>query len=304
MISTHATPAFTALGLIKASGPNVASLLQGQLTCDVAEVSEQQSRLGAHCNYQGRVLASLRLFVDQSDYYLLLPKAMVAFLLQDLAKYTHFYKASLQEVTAEWTMNPFIGSMAEAEWAHYCPHTPLSLDAVACQKQFIALSIPGSVPRFLLLSRLLSKPDPSASQLPFVSEADWCRMDIQSGIASIYPETRGLLTPHQLNYHQVRGISFKKGCYTGQEVIARMHYRAKLKSQLCRITFKNTTLPQAGSSLHDANGHPQGTLLMSAALRETDAIQTENWEALACLNTAALAEALYFEKALITVENL
>ena len=73
--------------------------------------------------------------------------------------------------------------------------------------------------------------------------------DIEAGIAEIYPETREQFTPHELNYHQLGAISFDKGCYIGQEIVARMHYLGKLKSTLVLATLSTTTPPTRGEKI-------------------------------------------------------
>ena len=81
-------------------------------------------------------------------------------------------------------------------------------------------------------------------------DSDACkRADIASGIADIYPETSGQFTPHELNYHELNGVSFEKGCYIGQEIVARMHYRGKLKNRFMHARVHLTKPPQRGEKI-------------------------------------------------------
>src|SRR5579863_4135955 len=88
-------------GLLKVSGPDAKKFLQGQLTCNLEEVSDSQSRLGAHCNPQGRVLFLFRLFCFQNAYYLVMPREMPAIALRCLKKYAPFFKLELSEATQD-----------------------------------------------------------------------------------------------------------------------------------------------------------------------------------------------------------
>lgn len=176
-------------GLLKVSGPDAQKFLQGQVTCNVEEVTPTQSRLGAHCNPQGRVLFLFRLFLFQDAYYLLMPLDMLALALSYLRKYAVFYKLSLSVSEEDL---PELTALAAAEWQYF---------------------------------------------------------DLSLGRPQIYPETSGKFLPHDLNLHQLEGISWEKGCYTGQEIIARMHYRGKLKNHLYRARIQTSTPPRPGAEL-------------------------------------------------------
>lgn len=91
------------------------------------------------------------------------------------------------------------------------------------------------------------------------SKKPWNYFDIIQNIPNIYPETTEKFLPHELNLHQLNAISFNKGCYTGQEIIARMQYRGKLKTHLYR--GNTDTLPQRGSDIFDENGHTTGMIV-------------------------------------------
>lgn len=115
----------------------------------------------------------------------------------------------------------------------------------------------------------------------------WELQDIHTGIATVFPETRGAFTPHQLNYHLVNGISFNKGCYTGQEIIARMHYLGKLKQQLHQVSFTTEQPLILGTSIHNADQQTVGTLINIAETTPT------HYVALAVLQNDALPQSLY-----------
>ncbi len=177
-------------GLVKISGPEAKKFLQGQLTCNLEEVSETQSRLGAHCNPQGRVLFLFRIFLFQSAYYLVLPREIVSSALLSLKKYAPFFKLELSNASE---------------------NSPTALMEQAA--------------------------------------AEWRYFDLSQGIPQVYPETSALFLPHELKLHELQGLSWDKGCYTGQEIIARMHYKGKLKNHLYRATLQTPALPRPGAEL-------------------------------------------------------
>jgi tRNA-modifying protein YgfZ len=285
------------LDLIQLSGSEAADFLQGQVTCDVHAITNTvESCLGAHCNPSGRVLATFRLFHAFSHYYLLLPKSMGAYLLEDLKKYVLFYSINLKAVTADWAINGFIGPAAETIWENYYPQKTLKANTVYAQDKTIILTLPGPTTRIILLSQAAQTPPFNTTAT--ASETDWYLEDIRAGIASIYPETRTLFTPHQLHYHLIQGISFNKGCYTGQEIVARMHYLGQLKNQLYQIALDSQQTPKPGEPIVNATGKTQGTLVMASPIPKAGqaAIDPQRWSALACLNKTAIDEDLYWHQ--------
>lgn len=80
--------------------------------------------------------------------------------------------------------------------------------------------------------------------------AEWSYFDLAQGIPLVYPQSCGLFLPHDLNLHVLQGVSWDKGCYTGQEIIARMHYRGKLKNHLYQAQIQTTTVPQPGAEIY------------------------------------------------------
>jgi folate-binding protein YgfZ len=179
-------------GLLQVSGPDAKKFLQGQLTCNLDEVDSSHSRLGAHCNPQGRVLFLFRLFYLENAYYFVLPHTMVTEALGYLRKYAVFFKVKLHDASADNTAE--VKAIAATEWAYF---------------------------------------------------------DVRHSRPQIYPATSGKFLPHDLNLHKLGGISWEKGCYTGQEIIARMQYRGKPKTQLYRARVKTTAQLLPGSTVND-----------------------------------------------------
>lgn len=282
------------LGFLKISGLQSTEFLQGQLSCDVTEVTSTQSRLGAHCNAQGRMLTTFRLFYRTPHYYLILPQIMVHWLLKDLSKYAPFYKVNLQDASAMFEKKGLAHPNLSEDLRSF-PEFKLEQNEVYTNQTTTLLSIPGIIPRVMILSTACNTREDHTSLKPF---SYWEALDIKSGIATLMPETRGLFTPHHLHYPQQGGVSFTKGCYTGQEVIARMHYLGKLKQQLCKFTFCSQHSFPPGTDLVDQAGKIQGTLVNTSSNDH----EPSTYQALAVIHNTAMTEPLYLQD--IPLESL
>jgi folate-binding protein YgfZ len=272
------------LGLIRTSGKDAKQFLQGQLTCDLEEISAEQSRLGAHCDIKGRVIASFRLFFYQNNYYFLLPLNMLSLLLASLQKYAVFSKVTLTDVSKDWQKiglyGPFLKDLLNDQKLYIAKE-----NEVTEFNNKLSLSIPGPTPRIILLV-------PTSEPIGFIDALEqqnidhWHLLDIMAGITTIYPETSSQFTPHQLNFPQIHGVSFKKGCYIGQEIIARTHYLGKSKSRLYRVSFQDDKPPLPGTPLFDSNQKiEKGTLIICAK-------QGNCYQALICLQTQAISHSI------------
>jgi tRNA-modifying protein YgfZ len=274
------------LGLIRVSGKGAKQFLQGQLTCDLEEINAEQSRLGAHCDIKGRIIASFRLFFYQNDYYFVLPRSTLPLLLTSLQKYVVFSKVTLTDVSKDWQKiglyGPSIKDLLNAQKLYIAKENGFAESA-----HKLSLSIPSPVPRSILLA-------PASEPIGFMdakfeqqSINHWHLLDIIAGIPTIYPETSGQFTPHQLNFPQIGGVSFKKGCYIGQEIIARTHYLGKSKSRLYRVSFLANNFILPGTPLFDSDQKiKKGRLIMSA--KE----QANRYQALVCLQTQAISHTI------------
>jgi folate-binding protein YgfZ len=289
-------------GIIHVPGANAATFLQGQVTCDVREVSAEQSRLGAHCDAKGRIQATFRLLQYSAEYYLQLPCEMVPLALPVLQKYAAFSRINLQAASERWAQLGLIGAQAERQLLTIFAQVPQEADAVIQQEEIIIVRMldkpDKQQPRFLALGAvaaiewLKQKLPP---QIIVDDDERWKCLNIQAGIATIYPQTMGLFTPHQLNYQQINGVSFTKGCYTGQEIIARMHYLGKLKQQMHRCQFSGAQIPAPGASLHNAAGQEVGQIADAAFAADGGA------EVLAVLQSSALEQPIYSGNSVLTV---
>jgi len=235
----------TSLGLLSISGEQAKKFLQGQLTCHVEEVTASQSRLGAHCNPQGRIISFFRLFMYGGDYYLQMPRELIPLAMQALQKYAVFFKVKLTDASNALQQIGYVGN----ELLDLPQHTDeqLSLD------KLIIIRLPGTPARYQFMGEI-SAIHAFQHQLNIPTVLGnfnvWKSIDIAHKIAAIYPETSEKFLPHDLHLPQLNAVSFTKGCYTGQEIIARMQYRGKLKNHLQLVTTHMETLPIRGNDIY------------------------------------------------------
>ncbi len=241
-------------GLIAAQGPDTERFLQGQLTCDVRQVTAEHSLIGAHCNPKGRVLASFRLFRRGESYVLQLPSAMTATALIRLRKYLLMSKATLEDASDALARIGVAGPNAEHLLRSALGAVPATVNGVITTGagSTTVIRLPGRQPRFELhgsapeLSAVWNALKPNATP---VGAEPWRLLDILAGMPTIYSETVEAFVPQMLNLQQLEGISFQKGCYTGQEIVARTHYLGKLKRRMYLARIDSPILPHPGDPL-------------------------------------------------------
>lgn len=229
-------------------GQDALKFLQGQVTCDVRELANGNSRLGAQCSPKGRVILSFRAFqLDQETLALRIPSSMTENARQSFGKYIVFSKAKL-ETEPGLVVFGLYGEKASALAGQLFSQLPSENETFTEAAGNYLVRLEND--RYECWVSEANR-DEYAQQLTQLAregdENDWNLMDIRAGLASVYPETRELFTPQELNYQLVNAINFRKGCYTGQEIIARLHYRGKLKRHMYRVSCKTAELPSPGT---------------------------------------------------------
>ena len=241
------------LGLIAVSGPEAMSFLQGQLTNDVHRLPASDSQLGSHCSPKGRILASFRLFKLQDVVYLQLPRTMVGALEQRLRMYLLRTKATVEDASDRLAALAIAGDCAPSLLAACLDDIPERDNALTVSGELAAIRIPGTVPRFEILGpapALQGIWDVLATTAKVVGFDYWALIDIRAGIPTVYPQTSDAFVPQMANLQLVDGVSFKKGCYTGQEVVARMQYLGRLKRRMYRAQVRAAHPPVPGDVLY------------------------------------------------------
>ncbi|WP_047284330.1 YgfZ/GcvT domain-containing protein [Pseudomonas protegens] len=235
-------------GVLAVRGPDASKFLQGQLTCNLNYLSDSQSSLGARCNQKGRMQSSFRILLEGDGCLLAMARELIEPQLADLKKYAVFSKAKLADESASWAR--FGLTDAQAALNGLGLELPEEDGAVARADGLIALRVSSQrAELWVPAERAASLRQHLATQLPEGELNQWLLGQIRAGLGQVMPETRELFIPQMLNLQAVGGVSFKKGCYTGQEIVARMQYLGKLKRRLYRLALPGDALPVPGTAL-------------------------------------------------------
>lgn len=235
------------LGLLCVEGVDAKKFLQGQLTCNLEKISPTQTQLGAHCNPQGRIISFFRLFYNQERYYLQMTQTMIPLALAALKKYAVFFKVTLSDASDQFTCIGYYGDQLQS----YFSIIPKNTDEIIQSGELLILKLAGRFAIFSPFTPLSLLWKKLIVENKYVTPESWKHLDFKANIACIYPETSEKFLPHEINLPQLNAISFDKGCYTGQEIIARMHYRGKAKNQLWHTTANTELIPQRGADIYD-----------------------------------------------------
>ncbi len=265
--------------LLKVTGTDAASFLQGQLTCDVNALSSENSFFAALCNPKGRVISTCLIFKQDKDFLLLVPTVLFEKVKNTLQKYILRAQVHLQAVSTELCLS---GLSTDQDTANR-----LAFPTLTFAYQHNWLKLPGW--QYLFIANVADsiKLWNTLLQQGFTLQAaeNWQAVSIQAGLAWLNNKNSEEFIPQMLNVDKLGGISFSKGCYTGQEVIARTHYLGQSKRELV-VAQCDTVLDFATDDdfkILNASGQVVGQLV-SATQNAT------NCRFLAVLQTDALTE--------------
>ena len=254
-------------GLVGVEGPDAAKFLQGQVTCDVRELTNGVTRLGAQCNIKGRMLVSFRaLQLDEQRILLRMHRSLLEKALASLGKYIVFSKAKLHDRSSHYRRIGLSGSAAESLLRTTLGTVPEQADSWVAAGDHIIIKLDRQRYECWLgdgADAVIAKLSPHTLA---AGENLWTLLDIRAGIGEVRAESYEIFTPQSLNYHLVNAVNFRKGCYTGQEIVARLHYRGTLKRHMFRIHFVagEDVLPPPGSVINNSQGKAIGDIVMAA----------------------------------------
>ena len=244
---------------IRVSGPDARTFLQGQVTCDTTKITPTQSVLGALCNLKGRVIADFRTAQWGEDILLRVGAGLADPVLAVLKKYAVFSKLTLSKEAELGALGLLVTGEPEGTSLPSAPHAVISLsedvlaiDSGCGETGTRCIELWGSKTSIqsdaALLATSISTESDKAIPVATVAVArqdEWIRLEILSGVIHITPTLSEEYTPAQLNYDISGVVDFKKGCYTGQEIVARMFYRSTPKKRLYPLCADMQLAPEA-----------------------------------------------------------
>jgi folate-binding protein YgfZ len=241
-------------GVIRAAGAEAAKFLHSQLTQDFALLGDGQARLAGYCSAKGRLLATLIGWkTGPEELLLVLPLELLAQTLKRLSMFVMRAKCKLSDATAEFQLWGLAGAQATAWLGALAPSQTWDLAAFN-EGQVLRLPDAGGQARYLLALPAGA----IAPALPTMAEAEWQWLDVQSGLAWVQAATVEQFVPQMLNLELLGGVNFQKGCYPGQEVVARSQYRGTLKRRT--FLFETAAPAQVGQEIFHSEdpGQPAG----------------------------------------------
>ncbi|MBA2648173.1 MAG: folate-binding protein YgfZ [Legionella sp.] len=235
------------LTVLKLQGDKALAFLQGQLTSDLLKVSDSRMMPSAQCNLKGRVLALLDI-IQWQGLQLVLPKDLVEKTQYALEKTAQLSRVSFREESSLKLFGFFLQNHDDV----------FPVEEIFSEEQYTQVSSQGycfyhlgeGFYIFITLEGLApALCQPFIDKDQFLGSNTWHALRLMHNQFDIYPESRGLFLPHKLGLQNTDYISFDKGCYKGQEIIARMHYRATLKHELKVFTVNTSETLFIGQKL-------------------------------------------------------
>jgi len=245
--------------LLRAHGADAAAFLQGQLTQDVVGMRADEARLSGYCSAKGRLLASFivwRMGVD--EFGLLCSADLAAAVRKRLSMYVLRARCRVDDASGEWTVFGLAGAAAQRLTEAAKPWSVRQHGA----QWLIALPAAEQAPRGLLVQPAVA-PAPS---LPVLEEHAWGLLEVLSGVPRITAATAEQFVPQMVNFELVGGVHFQKGCYPGQEVVARSQYRGTIKRRMHLFATNRSAQPGQEVFHSDDSAQPAGLVVNAAEM--------------------------------------
>lgn len=243
------------LGLLAVSGEDAETFLQGQFTNDVRQATQALGQHSAHCTPKGRMLASFFLWREEDGYRIQLPAAMVEGFAKRLSMYVLRSKVKVSTISDSLVRLGVAGNGAAEILGRHFPNLPASDLGITRHLGMSAIRF--GTERFEIVAapeHAVALWQAMAGDCTPAGSARWDWFDIRAGVPSIRPQTKEEFIPQMVNFEALGGVSFKKGCYTGQEVVARAQHIGQVKRRMYLAHVEAEMPPKAGDSLHYVGG--------------------------------------------------
>ena len=243
------------LGLIAAHGADTQTFLQSQFTNDAREVNATRSQLSGYCSAKGRLLALFRIFQRGETVYLQLPQELLEPTLKRLRMFVMRAKTTLDDATDTVVRIGFAGPQAEQQLNAAIGRLPQAANEVVSANDITVLRLPGMSPRFELAGELPAIQavwEQLAAQATPVGTPVWSLLDILAGVPEVFTSSVEEFVPQMVNLTALGGVNFKKGCYPGQEIVARMQYLGTLKRRMYLTHIAVDSPPAPRTPLYEA----------------------------------------------------
>ncbi len=257
------------LGLLEISGEDALTFLQGQVTNDVKLLNSNNSHYTGYCNPKGRLLALFFALTHKQKLHLQLNNTLIEPIAKRLKMYVMRAKVDIHNVSDNAIKIGLHGFDAATLLSQFFNEIPQqAYDLNHNNNNHTLIRLPGISPRFEIICDLKSAKEIWQAlkvNCKPAGKSCWDWLEIQAGIPDVYPQTQEEFVPQMLNLDLNNAISFKKGCYTGQEIVARTHYLGKIKRRTHIAHVATFTAPQAGENVLNQNKEIVGKVVRIAA---------------------------------------
>ncbi|HEY3487914.1 MAG TPA: folate-binding protein [Gammaproteobacteria bacterium] len=283
-------------GLLQVDGADATQFLQNQTGNDVRKVDAHYSQLSSYCSPKGRMYAVFRLFRIEDRYLLRMPTEVAVPLQKRLQLFVLMSKVKLSAVGDSWVRFGIAGPDAATVLKKELGTNLENPNAVAHTNGFSVIRVPGKL-RFEIygpLQAMQSLWQACTPKLTPVGRDAWPLLDILNGIPTVYAQTSEHFVPQMANLQLIDGVNFKKGCYPGQEVVARMQYLGKLKRRMYCFEINTPTAPEPGTvitALLDGTAHETGEIV------DARPVSAGNCMALAIVQSSNIGQPLRLQDA-------
>lgn len=253
------------------SGADAEKYLQGQVTADVAQLTEHQHLLAAHCDPKGKMWSNLRLFRRQDGFAFIERRSLRDSQLTELKKYAVFSKVTIAP-DDEHVLLGVAGFQARAALKNLFSELPDAEKQVVSEGETSILWFEHPAERFLLVTDAATAErvtEALRGEAQLNNSQQWLALNIEAGLPVIDAVNSAQFIPQATNIQALGGISFKKGCYTGQEMVARAKFRGANKRALWTLAGRASRVPEAGEDLElkmGENWRRTGTVLAAVQL--------------------------------------
>ncbi|MEE9350914.1 MAG: folate-binding protein [Thiotrichaceae bacterium] len=265
------------LGLIRVQGEDATDFLQNQLTNDIKLVTASKAQLSAWCNPKGRTIATFIIHKNQDAYYLSLSADLMEYVLKRLQMYVMRAKVELTDVTETIVHFGFSGAHILEDWDAGSDGELASDDyGVAKAGNLSIIKTPGVEPRYEVVgefeeaSKLWQKINAHAE--PVSGEA-WNYLNIAAGLPVVAKASQEVWIPQMLNLQIIDGVNFQKGCFPGQEIVARLKYLGKNKRRAFRLEIATDQVPEIGELIIAEGESAEAGKVLNAVLNPAGSVE-------------------------------
>lgn len=256
------------LGVVSVSGADAVAFLQSQVTTDVARLKPDELQLSGYCTPKGRLLATFHQWRTEDEIFLRMPRELVTSIVKRLSMFVLRSKAKVVDVSDAWSTHAIVGRDAARALrdagAADVPDAPYTAALTGDLRIDRALSTPSGMERFLVTS-CAGVALPIIDAFARVSADRWWLSEIEAAVPTVFAATQEKFVPQMINFEVLGGVDFKKGCYPGQEVVARSQYLGKLKRRM-NVAHADAPAPARGADVFaDGSEQPVGTVVMAAS---------------------------------------